>query len=169
MPHSDWARGPFHPANARRTRRRHRTSDGKPDVGPVVVVGFDGSPAGERALDRAATRIARTRGQLIVVHAIDSEISAGGLTQPVLEEPSAGQRRSILERARRLVGSHHLDAKVLERVGQPTEVLVDVALEHSAELLVVGARGRNYVARALRGSTAENVVRDTPCDVLVVR
>jgi nucleotide-binding universal stress UspA family protein len=169
MPHSDWARGPFRPASARRPRPRRRASAGKPDAGPAVVVGFDGSPAGERALDRAATHVARTRGQLIVVHAIDSEVSAGGLSQPVFEEPSAGQRRSILDRARRLVGSHHLDAKVLERVGQPTEVLVDVASEHSAELLVVGTRGRNYIARALRGSTAENVVRDTPCDVLVVR
>jgi nucleotide-binding universal stress UspA family protein len=135
----------------------------------VVVVGFDGSPAGERALDRAATHVAGTRGQLIVVHAIDSEVSAGGLSQPVLEEPSAAQRRSILDRARRLVGSHHLDAKVLDRVGQPTEVLVDVAAEHSAELLVVGTKGTSYVARARRGSTAENVVHETPCDVLVVR
>ena len=135
----------------------------------MVVVGFDGSPAGERAVDRAATHVAGTRGRLIVVHAIDSEVSAGGLSQPALEEPTAGQRRSILDRARRLVGSHHLDAKVLERVGRPTEVLVEVAAEHSAELLVVGTRGRNYVARALRGSTAKNVVRDSPCDVLVVR
>lgn len=168
MPHSDWARGPFRPANARRTRR-HRTAAGKPHVEPAVVVGFDGSPAGERALDRAAAYVAGTRGQLIVVHAIDSEVSAGGLSQPLLEAPSASQRRSILDRARRLAVSHHLDAKVLERVGQPTDVLIDVASEHSAELLVVGTRGRDYVARALRGSTAENVIRDTPCDVLVVR
>ena len=169
MPHSDWARGPFRPVDARSTRRRHRASARKSDVRPVVVVGFDGSPAAERALDRATAHVAGTRGQLIVVHAIDSEVSAGELAQPVLREPTAGQRRSVLDRARNLVGSRHLDAKVLERVGQPTDVLVDVAAEHSAELLVVGARGTNYVARALRGSTAENVVRDTPCDVLVVR
>jgi nucleotide-binding universal stress UspA family protein len=43
-------------------------------------------------------------------------------------------------------------------------------LERSrALLIVVGHTGSGYVARALLGSTAENVVRGAPCDVLVVR
>jgi nucleotide-binding universal stress UspA family protein len=36
-------------------------------------------------------------------------------------------------------------------------------------MIIVGATGTGYVTRALLGSTAENLVRQAPCDVLVVR
>ena len=51
----------------------------------------------------------------------------------------------------------------------PAEALIQVARDHRAELIVVGHTGSGYVTRALLGSTAENVVRHAPCDVLVVR
>jgi Universal stress protein family len=57
----------------------------------------------------------------------------------------------------------------------PSERALERAAPHSpardqrAELIVVGHTGSGYVTRALLGSTAENVVRHAPCDVLVVR
>jgi len=36
-------------------------------------------------------------------------------------------------------------------------------------MILVGHAGAGYDARALLGSTAENVLRHAPCDVLVVR
>jgi nucleotide-binding universal stress UspA family protein len=50
----------------------------------------------------------------------------------------------------------------------PAEALLRVARSESATLIVVGQTGSGYVTRALLGSTAENVLRHTPCDVLVV-
>jgi nucleotide-binding universal stress UspA family protein len=135
---------------------------------PVVVVGFDGSPAAERALDRIGALFGRSLGRLIVVHAIHSISSSGALSQPVLEAPGAVERNEVLERARGLAAAQDMDAEVLEREGEPAEVLVRVAAEESADLLVVGRTGRDYVARALLGSTAENVIRAASCDVLVV-
>ncbi len=44
-----------------------------------------------------------------------------------------------------------------------------MARDQRAQLIVVGHTGSGYVTRALLGSTAENVVRHAPCDVLVVR
>ncbi len=37
-----------------------------------------------------------------------------------------------------------------------------------AQLIVVGQTGSGYVTRALLGSTAGNLLRQAPCDVLVV-
>jgi nucleotide-binding universal stress UspA family protein len=51
----------------------------------------------------------------------------------------------------------------------PAEALVQAARAEEAELIVVGSTGSGYVTRAIVGSTAENVVRQAPCDVLVVR
>ena len=36
-------------------------------------------------------------------------------------------------------------------------------------MIVVGHTGSGYVARALQGSTAEDVLRDSSCAVVVVR
>lgn len=50
----------------------------------------------------------------------------------------------------------------------PAEALAQVARLERAELIVVGQPGAGCVTRALLGSTAENLVRQAPCDVLVV-
>jgi nucleotide-binding universal stress UspA family protein len=48
-------------------------------------------------------------------------------------------------------------------------VLIETARAEDADLIVVGSTGSGFVTRAIIGSTAENVVRRAPCDVLVVR
>ena len=50
----------------------------------------------------------------------------------------------------------------------PAEVLVDVAREYDADLVVVGRRGRDFAARVLLGSVAARIVANAACDVLVV-
>jgi nucleotide-binding universal stress UspA family protein len=46
---------------------------------------------------------------------------------------------------------------------------VDYAREKAIELVVVGTIGRTNLREILLGSTAERVVRDSPCSVLAVR
>ena len=50
----------------------------------------------------------------------------------------------------------------------PAEALLSVARSEHAALIVVGQTGSGFVTRALLGSTATNVIRHAPCDVLVV-
>jgi nucleotide-binding universal stress UspA family protein len=51
----------------------------------------------------------------------------------------------------------------------PVDALVEAARDVDASLIVVGARGDDFVARTLRGSVAERLVARAPCDLLVVR
>jgi nucleotide-binding universal stress UspA family protein len=53
--------------------------------------------------------------------------------------------------------------------GDAGEAILRVARERDADLVVIGAHGRNFVARQVVGSVAAKVVRFAPCDVLVVR
>jgi nucleotide-binding universal stress UspA family protein len=55
------------------------------------------------------------------------------------------------------------------RVGTPTEEIVDLAKDTSADLIVVGTHGRTGIKRLLLGSVAEAVVERAGCAVLVVR
>lgn len=52
---------------------------------------------------------------------------------------------------------------------QPSELILEVARDRKADLVVVGARGHSAIYRVLLGSTADHVVNAAKCSVLVVR
>jgi nucleotide-binding universal stress UspA family protein len=53
--------------------------------------------------------------------------------------------------------------------GEPAEKIVARAEALSCEMILLGCHGRTGLARLVLGSTAERVVRDSSCSVLVVR
>lgn len=55
------------------------------------------------------------------------------------------------------------------RVGTPAEEIVRYADFCDVDLIIMGTHGRSGIAHALMGSVAEQVVRMTPCPVLLVR
>jgi nucleotide-binding universal stress UspA family protein len=52
--------------------------------------------------------------------------------------------------------------------GNPGEAISSLADERSSDLIVMGARGLSYLQSILVGSTTEQVLRSSPCPVLVV-
>lgn len=58
--------------------------------------------------------------------------------------------------------------RVLEP-GTPEALLADYVSSADADLVVLGSQGRSGLARALLGSTAENLLHTLDCDTLVVR
>lgn len=55
------------------------------------------------------------------------------------------------------------------RMGRPYEEICKLARELNVDLVVLASRGNTGLKRVFLGSTAERVVRFTPCPVLVVR
>lgn len=106
-------------------------------------------------------------GLLILVTVDPAVYSRGMLSEPLLE-PDEDLAVESLRQARARLRNARVAQLTLVRRGNPTEVLVDVAREYSAQLVVVGRRGRDFAARALLGSVATQVVANAPCDVLVV-
>lgn len=58
--------------------------------------------------------------------------------------------------------------RVLDR-GAPEALLSDYVTSADVDLVVLGSQGRSGLARALLGSTAENLLHSLDCDTLVVR
>jgi nucleotide-binding universal stress UspA family protein len=130
-----------------------------------IVVGYDGSDAARRGVARVPQLAAR---QLVVlVVAVEPEVRSAGLgTELTGQTVAAGP---LLEEARALLGG--VEGIVIETraaVGDPAAVLIDAAREWGAELVIVGRRGGDFVARTLLGSVSERVVQRAHCDVLVV-
>jgi nucleotide-binding universal stress UspA family protein len=132
----------------------------------TVVVGFDGSPAATRAAERAAAMVGGS-GLLILVAVEHTVHSHGILSEPLLE-PDETLALELRKQAQAQARDGHARQLTLLRRGDPAEVLVDVAREYDADLVVVGRRGRDFAARVLLGSVAARIVASASCDVLVV-
>lgn len=131
-----------------------------------IVVGFDGSETAMRALGRAAEEI-EAGGTLTLVTVEPTAHSSGVLSEDLLSaSPDAG---ALLEEARLSLGTRDdISVEGIAREGDPAAVMLEVARDARADLIVIGRRGRDFAARALLGSVAERVVNQAPCDVLVV-
>ena len=129
---------------------------------------------------RAGLAVARAAGaRVTLIHAAKLEPlvlglqTAGGLPEVVaeslIEEELAGRSRELARQIERLgMGEAELaGARVL--TGAPHRILADTARAIGADLIVVGATGSGPVAAELLGSTADRVLRQAACPVLLVR
>lgn len=137
-----------------------------------IILGFDGSSCAEKAA-REAMRIAGWSVAPLWSYRILSPTEIDDLTATTdLEEKTClcsfvHQDHGVLDTvARPFLETewHHRCA-----VGNPVDVLLEKVREHEADLIVVGTHGHTHEQTGVLGPIAREVVRDAPCDVLVVR
>jgi nucleotide-binding universal stress UspA family protein len=133
----------------------------------TIVVGFDGSAASGRALERAAALAGN--GRVILVVASPTIPTQGVVRDKILDAPSPAERDALMERGHARLRDLGATARTVPSELPPAKALIEIAREERADMILVGATGTGYVTRALLGSTAENLVRHAPCDVLIVR
>jgi nucleotide-binding universal stress UspA family protein len=79
--------------------------------------------------------------------------------------PAEDSLRTAAERAAR-VGAKTVHGVAV--TGKPGDALRQVVAERGADLIVVGNRGLNTLAGRILGSVPQDVLRQSPVDVLVV-
>jgi nucleotide-binding universal stress UspA family protein/nitrite reductase/ring-hydroxylating ferredoxin subunit len=117
-----------------------------------IVLATDGSPSAETAESVAAAVAAATKGELTLVHAYS--------------DPAAPE--AAVARALRIAEGAGVRTDVVLSGDDPAEVIVHVADEHDAEVIVIGSRGLLH-GEQLIGSVVRKVVTHAPCDVLLTR
>ena len=89
-----------------------------------------------------------------------------------IEQQAEAEREALARQARR-TGLADLPgfapAHLCALVGSPPRVIADLARQVKADLIVVGAAEMGRLQRFLLGSTADGVIRNAPCPVLVLR
>jgi nucleotide-binding universal stress UspA family protein len=137
---------------------------------PRVLVAASGSLAPRQATAVAANLASTFEAQLVIVHVVAPvEYRAGRLapTLPItrqLEDPLANP---VLLQARRVAWAHGANTTTTLVAGDSGPVIVAVALELGADLLVIGATPR-LLPRALTAKTRLLVSTRAPCPVLPV-
>lgn len=134
----------------------------------AVVIGVDGSPAGERAVRAGFDLAARRHRRVIALHAwSDLPLEALGIRPDDDSAPGPEDGAALLtaqlSEVRRLYPQVQVDEVVV--LDRPTRALLDLAV--GAALLVVGRHGRARTADTPLGSVCHAVLHYAPCPVLL--
>ncbi|GGX90697.1 universal stress protein [Streptomyces fructofermentans] len=129
-------------------------------TGPIVLA-VDGSPAGEEAVAFAFAEAALRDAEILAVHA--------WLPDHVAPGTGAEGAERLLARALAGHGERYPDVTVRHEVlsGETRETLIRAS--RSAQLMVVGARGRGGFTGMLLGSVSQALLHHAHCPVAVVR
>ncbi|HVU89017.1 MAG TPA: universal stress protein [Pirellulales bacterium] len=164
-----------------------RPSEASPAQAPLrVLLAFDGSPDGHRAVRFAASLHWPTDTSVVAAGVIESLLA--GAVPTWLEEKARSADAEAMAQA--WVREHEADrehkneelhqlcqalpgvfasAKCLVAEGHPAEQILRLITAERINIVVVGAHGMGAAERLLIGSTAEKVLSMAPCSVLVVR
>jgi nucleotide-binding universal stress UspA family protein len=140
-----------------------------------ILAAVDGSEAAEAGL-REALRLAKSEAaELLLVHVVNEPLGYTPLAgAPPLDLPRVmlESGRRVLEQAQDTARKAGVDAStVLVEDAQRGAAggILSQARKHGADLVVLGTHGRRGLARLVLGGDAEQVVREAPVPVLLVR
>lgn len=138
-----------------------------------VFVSLDGTEQQDFVLARAIKVAANNGAKLIIGHVIDSTALESAGSYPVdlvngLEEAFNNSIAKQLEEAK--ANPDIPEVEVMIRAGRIRETLKDEMLDVvKPDLVLCGARGLSSIKYALLGSISTFLLRNTDCDILVVK
>ena len=140
----------------------------------TILFPTDFSQGARAAMDYAISLARDYKARLILLYVIQdisiaewyipSSISAADLVED-MEKSAAREMEKWGTEAAAKIGA--VDKAVVR--GVPFVEIIRTAKEKNADMIVIGTHGRTGIDHMLFGSTAEKVVRKSPCPVLTVR
>jgi len=142
-----------------------------------ILVPVDGSATAEAGLSEAIRLGRLTGATLHLIHVLDLVPYAGGYglidmyfndRTPFLRE--GGHKVLHDSQARAQAAGLPTEVRLIEVFGgRVSDAILDDARSCGAELIVIGTHGRRGIGRMVLGSDAEQVLRQAPVPVLLVR
>ncbi len=139
-----------------------------------VIIAIDGSPTTESTLGMARELLTGKGATITVLHVIPQHtvfgrVSAGPAESYNLPEVRAASETLVQESASALQEGG-LGAGIQTRVaeGDPAELILTIAEEQDADLIILGSHGLGAARRFLVGSVSTRVATHAQCAVLVV-
>jgi nucleotide-binding universal stress UspA family protein len=136
----------------------------------TVAVGTDGSATASKAVEAAVEIAERFGAKLVLLSAFD------GTDRPTDTGSGADERewafnndarvRELLSRSELELRERNIDCTSMHDEGDPAEVLIRLAEECGADLLVIGNRGMH---RRVLGSVPNTITHKAGCSVYVVK
>ncbi len=137
-----------------------------------ILIAVDSSKESKKAFERALQLSKENSASLTVAHVVDFPIYSDYKpydTQIIdLAKESADDLLSNLKKE--AIASGLPDIEIIVKTGSAKrELIKQIIPDVKPDLIILGATGTNALERVLVGSVSEYIIRNAPCDVLVVR
>lgn len=127
-----------------------------------ILLTLDGSDISAWAIPHAVAIAKGMKSRLLLLRVV----APGPESRPGAERHEAEQ---YLDREAATLRAQGLNVEPVVREGQTVDVILNVANELGAGLIVCATHGRSGFSRLVFGSTAEKIVNGSPVPVLLVR
>ena len=139
-----------------------------------TILAVDGSDNSYEAV-HVLKYVARAE-QLTLLHALDVPRPIYPMMLPrvaeehykVLEQSMQEDGERLLDRVQSLLPLHAGPSTKHLRIGSPAEVILSMAEEQKADLIIMGARGLGPIKERLLGSVSHRILTLAPCATLIV-
>jgi nucleotide-binding universal stress UspA family protein len=135
-----------------------------------ILVAIDGSPGGQKALEKAI-ELAKATGASLSALAVEGKLPAYAATIGEVEEVKREKNdfySRLARLAREQAREEGIDMHVDVQPGHAAELIVRYARQHDFDLVVVGHKG-HFLEDFLLGSTADRVAHHAHCPVMIVK
>ena len=123
-----------------------------------ILVPFDGSEHAKRALAKAVSLAQCSDGaELYVATILNSTI-------PADDDPDQVDMAEV----EKLI-PENIPHKVLLEMGEPVPMLLYLAGEIGADLIITGSRGRGAVKSLFMGSVSSGILKNAKCPVFIIK
>ena len=136
----------------------------------TILVGYDETEPAKRALARAAELATAFEAEVIVTSVAQALVGAAAArgTGPFDPVDTPELHREELRHAAAFLEERGIQAEYTVALGDPANVILDLADDRHVDLIVVGTREAGFLKRLIDPSVSGAVHRKAHCDVLVV-
>ena len=141
-----------------------------------ILAPTDFSDSAGNAVHAAAGLARQYKAELHLLHIIAAQVYYAEMPEmmlPPMEGLSRQLRASGKERLEKLTSDLgrglHPHIHIEESAARPADAIIEASANIRADLIVIGSHGRTGLMHILLGSTAERIVREAGCDVLIIK
>ena len=135
-----------------------------------LLVPFDGSASSEKALARACALAKADGAELSVLYVIPRyEEMMDFFKTDTIKKSLFQEAEKIIEKAKKLAAAQGAQIKAVVQEGHAGEKIVEIADKLKNDVIVMGTHGWRGVNKAIMGSTAERIIANASCPVLIVK
>ena len=135
-----------------------------------IVVGVDGSAGGEAATKLGGELARHHESVVYLVHAVPLPPVVVGVDQAISDESLEyfeNAAEVALGKATAALDEMGVKHEQIVRPGGAADLILDVAADHMADLIVVGHRGLGAMKRFILGSVSSKLAHHTKCALLL--
>ncbi len=146
-----------------------------------ILVCLDGSKLAEQIMPYATEEAIRFRGKLVLLQVVQEPVAfspgiPGEASVPIETDTMVERTKEALNRAgdylEKLAAplrKRGIQVKTVAIPGRAGEAILDYANTNSINLITIATHGRGGLRRAVFGSVADHVLRESGLPVLVIR